>query len=181
MGSSPVDPSSPAPEIVQWDVARHACRPPRFVQRDRRGVHAALLLLTVSIVGIPLIPVALIGLLIGKLLAVAAEKRLPSHPDMPTVVEAGFPGFTSGTWFSIVTRAGTPRPVIERLSRASASSLAPPEVAKNILAKAAAEAVGSTPEEQLKVFEAEVRLWSSKHLRNGYAKEWLEDLLRRAV
>jgi membrane-associated protease RseP (regulator of RpoE activity) len=48
MGSSPVDPSSPAPEIVQWDVARDAYRPPRFVQRDRRGVHAALLLLTVA-------------------------------------------------------------------------------------------------------------------------------------
>jgi tripartite-type tricarboxylate transporter receptor subunit TctC len=94
-----------------------------------------------------------------KLLAVAAEKRLPSHPDMPTVVEAGFPGFTSGTWFSIVTRAGTPRPVIERLNREIIRVLQTPDIRERLEAQGY-ELVFGSPEALARLIAEDTRRYA---------------------
>ena len=52
-----------------------------------------------------------------KLLAVTSAKRLESLPDVPTMAEAGVPGYEVVFWFGVVAPGGTPRPVVERLSR----------------------------------------------------------------
>ena len=54
----------------------------------------------------------------GKLVAyaVTSPQRLPQLPDVPTVAEAGLPGYESIGWFGVVAPAGTPQPVIERLN-----------------------------------------------------------------
>ncbi len=52
-----------------------------------------------------------------KVLAFAAEKRHPNFPDIPSTGEAGVKGYESGTWFSVVGRAGTPRPIINQLNK----------------------------------------------------------------
>ena len=66
----------------------------------------------------------------GKLraLAVTADKRLVAAPDLPTIAELGFKGYEASTWFSIMTRKGTPRPVIERLNREIQRVTAVPEL-----------------------------------------------------
>ena len=50
-----------------------------------------------------------------KVLAVTAPRRLEPLPDVPTMAEAGFPGFESGSWQGIFVPAGTPKPIVDRL------------------------------------------------------------------
>lgn len=53
----------------------------------------------------------------AKILAFASEKRHPKWPDIPSTGEAGLKGYESGTWFSVVTRNGTPRNIINALNK----------------------------------------------------------------
>ncbi len=53
----------------------------------------------------------------AKILAFASEKRHPKWPDIPSTGEAGLKGYESGTWFSIVTRAGVPRNIVNTLNK----------------------------------------------------------------
>ncbi|HEX2546599.1 MAG TPA: tripartite tricarboxylate transporter substrate binding protein [Ramlibacter sp.] len=77
----------------------------------------------------------------GKLraLAVATAQRLPSMPDVPTVAEAGLPGYEAAAWFGLLAPAGTPRDAIARLSRAALAALGDAEVRKRL------EGVGLDP------------------------------------
>ena len=63
-----------------------------------------------------------------KALAAATAKRAGLFPDLPTIAEAGLPGFDSGIWGGLMAPAGTPRPVIDRLARAADDALKTPEV-----------------------------------------------------
>jgi tripartite-type tricarboxylate transporter receptor subunit TctC len=62
----------------------------------------------------------------GKLtaLAVATEKRIPMLPDVPTMAEAGFPGFVAANWFGMAAPAGTPEDVLDTLAQAVAEAQA---------------------------------------------------------
>lgn len=53
-----------------------------------------------------------------RALAYGGSRRSPNLPDVPTFAEAGLPGFTSGSWYSLAAPAGTPAPVLERLAKA---------------------------------------------------------------
>jgi len=59
----------------------------------------------------------------AKIIAVCGEKRLASWPDIPAVGEAGLKGYEGGTWFGVVTTAGVPRPIVDRLNRDIVASL----------------------------------------------------------
>ena len=59
----------------------------------------------------------------AKILAVCAERRLPNWPDIPAAGEAGLKGYEGGTWFGMLTRAGTPRPIVDRLNQDTAAAL----------------------------------------------------------
>jgi tripartite-type tricarboxylate transporter receptor subunit TctC len=94
-----------------------------------------------------------IGTLIGhwksgklKILAIGSEKRHPKWPDIPSTGEAGLKGFEAGTWFGIVTRAGTPRPIIDKLNREIVAALASPEL-KDRLVGMGFDVFSGTPEE----------------------------------
>ena len=63
-----------------------------------------------------------------RLLATATEKRMPELPDLPTIAEAGYPGFTSGTWNCVVTQSGVNRAIVVRLNREINRALQTPEV-----------------------------------------------------
>jgi tripartite-type tricarboxylate transporter receptor subunit TctC len=58
---------------------------------------------------------------------VAASKRRPELPDVPTLVEAGLSGFPDESWMGLVAPQGTPAPIIERLSAALNEALRSPE------------------------------------------------------
>jgi len=83
----------------------------------------------------------------GKLraLAVTSTKRSSALPDLPTVAEAGLPGFENLTWHSIVVPAGTPKPIVKRLHGDLIKVLQHPDVKGRIEGQGLA-IVGSTPE-----------------------------------
>jgi tripartite-type tricarboxylate transporter receptor subunit TctC len=80
---------------------------------------------------VPLVP-ALSFIQQGKLrpLAVAAKKREPQLPDVPTVAEAGYPEFQAPSWVGLFTPTGTPQPIIDKLHAAVAAALKSPELLK---------------------------------------------------
>lgn len=84
--------------------------------------------------------------------AIAAERRDASMPDVPTFAEAGLPGFVSDSWYGILAPAGTPKPIVSRLNAEIQRVLALPEV-KQRLGVEGAVAMGNTPEQ----FEAQIR------------------------
>ena len=67
-----------------------------------------------------------------KAYAVTAKARLPSAPEIPTVDEAGLPGFYTSTWYGLWAPRGTPRPVIAKLNAAVVEALADPVVQKRL-------------------------------------------------
>jgi len=90
----------------------------------------------------------------GKInvLAVASAKRWPGEPNIPTMEEAGFPGFVMSSWTGLLAPAGTPQPVIDRMAREIAAATRSPEVAKK-LTDLGFIPVGSTPDEFRKLIE----------------------------
>lgn len=84
----------------------------------------------------------------GKLrgIAVTSLKRSDSLPQVPTIDESGWPGFESLNWFGAVVRAGTPRPIVERLSTEIGKALQSPEV-KDVLSRQGMN-IGNMPPDQ---------------------------------
>lgn len=84
----------------------------------------------------------------GKInvLAVASAKRWPAEPTIPTMEESGFPGFVMNSWVGLMAPAGTPQPIVDRLSREIAEVVKLPEV-KEKLEKLGFAGIGSTPTE----------------------------------
>lgn len=82
----------------------------------------------------------------GKLraLAVTTGKRSPALPDVPTLDEVGLKGFNLGTWFGLLAPAGTPAPIVERMSREIARIVALPDFKKK-MEEIGAEPIGNSP------------------------------------
>ena len=94
-----------------------------------------------------------------KALAVTAKARSSLVPDLPTVIEAGVPGFTSDAYFGVFVPAATPREIVQRLNRELVKAVQSTEV-KEQLARQGAEAVGGTPEQLAAVVKAETEKWA---------------------
>ena len=107
------------------------------------------------------LPSALPHIKSGKLraLAVTSEKRAAALPDVPTVAEAGVPGYEASSWFGIVAPAGTPKAVAEKTQQAIAKAWATPEVREKLLAQGA-EPVANTPDAFGKFINAEIAKWA---------------------
>jgi tripartite-type tricarboxylate transporter receptor subunit TctC len=93
----------------------------------------------------------------GKLraLAVTTGKRTPFFPELPTIAEAGLPGFDLSTWFGIFAPAGTPPEIVARLNAELVRILKTPEM-KEHMASLGAEPVGNTPEQFLAYIKNEI-------------------------
>ena len=89
-----------------------------------------------------------------KLLALAGPKRSALLPDVPTVAEAGLPGYGATSWGALLAPAGTPAAVIERLHKDSVAALNSHEV-KERLGALGAEVVASTPEQLADLMQRE--------------------------
>lgn len=81
-----------------------------------------------------------------KILAFGAEKRHPNWPDIPSTGEAGLKGYEAGTWFGVVTRAGTPQAIVQRLNTEIVAALAAPQL-KDRLVSIGFDVLGSSPED----------------------------------
>jgi tripartite-type tricarboxylate transporter receptor subunit TctC len=97
----------------------------------------------------------------GKLKAfgVATATRSPQAPDIPTIAEAGLPGFAASGWFTIVAPAGTPRAAIDALNKVMTAYLVRPEAAEK-LAAATMRPLTSTPEELARFIVSERAKWA---------------------
>jgi tripartite-type tricarboxylate transporter receptor subunit TctC len=91
-------------------------------------------------------------------LGVTALKRSPNAPDLPTVVEAGFPGFEATSWFALLAPKGTPKPILEKVRAAALKVLADPEMVKKF-AVIGLEPVGSTGEETRAAIANDIPKW----------------------
>jgi tripartite-type tricarboxylate transporter receptor subunit TctC len=94
-----------------------------------------------------------------RALGVGSAKRIPALPDVPTISEAGVPGYEVTNWWGIVAPAGTPRPVIERLHRELTAIVASDETKKRFESEGA-EPLRMSPEEFARFIAAETAKWS---------------------
>lgn len=92
-------------------------------------------------------------------LAVSSTVRSPTFSEVPTIQEAGIPGYEVLQWHGFFVPAKTPAPVVDRLYREIVAALAAPEMAVRLAAEGAS-VVGSTPAQFDAFFRAEVRKWS---------------------
>lgn len=94
-----------------------------------------------------------------RALAVGSARRSPVLPDLPTVAEAGLPGFESDLWWGVFAPAGTPRTVITNLNAELVKVLQMKDVRERLSAMGA-EPVGNTPEEFAVVIKADILKWA---------------------
>ncbi len=93
-----------------------------------------------------------------RALAVTTAERWKSLPDVPTVAEAGVPGFETVAWFGLLAPAQTPRAIIDRLSAEIHTIVQMPDVRARIEGTGAQE-VGSTPDEFAQRIRGDVEKW----------------------
>jgi tripartite-type tricarboxylate transporter receptor subunit TctC len=94
-----------------------------------------------------------------RLLAVASPRRMPSMPDVPTVNESGVPGYEMGSWFGLLAPAGTPQPIIERLSAEVSKAVHDPRFNGRMTTQGL-QVVGGTPGQMLATMQADTRKWA---------------------
>jgi tripartite-type tricarboxylate transporter receptor subunit TctC len=94
-----------------------------------------------------------------RAMAVTGSSRMSGMPDVPTVAEAGMPGYEASTWYGVLAPAGTPGPIVQQLSVETARALKANEVRSPLLAQGL-EVVGSTPEQFAAHIRAEMVKWA---------------------
>lgn len=94
-----------------------------------------------------------------RALAVSTPKRSPALPDLPTVTEAGVPGYEFTGWWGVVVPALTPQPVIDKLNGELVRILAHPEVRQRLV-REGAEPASTTPDAFAAYMRTEVAKWS---------------------
>ena len=106
----------------------------------------------------------------GKLraLGVTSSARSPAAPEIPTIAEAGLPGFDAVSWFALFAPANTPKAIVDKWQVEVRRILKLPDVAKR-LADAGLDAVGGTPEELAAYQKGEITKWA-KVVKDSGAK-----------
>jgi tripartite-type tricarboxylate transporter receptor subunit TctC len=94
-----------------------------------------------------------------KIYGVTSTERIKAMPDVPTIAEAGVPGYGGTPWFSVVAPAGTPRPIIDKLNRVLTTFISRPETQDKMNALAISPWT-STPDELAQFIPAEIKKWA---------------------
>ena len=94
-----------------------------------------------------------------RALGVTTSRRPKAIPDIPTIAEAGVPGYATGVWYALLAPAGTPRAIIDRLNRETVAVLKMPEFSKQLMVQAI-DPIGSTPEELAQYIKSEMDKWA---------------------
>jgi len=110
-----------------------------------------------------MIPHVRAGRVLG--LAVTTAKRSPAAPDLPAIAES-LPGFDVSSWAGLVAPTGTPRSIVVRLQKETASVISGPELRKQ-LASEGAEPIGNTPEQFGDFIKAELEKWAKAVKQSG--------------
>lgn len=94
-----------------------------------------------------------------KALGVSTKARTPLAPEVPSVDEAGVPGYDVSVWFGVLTVAGTPREIVQRLNSEMVKILASPEIRERF-GKTGVQVVAGTPEHFSQFLKGEVDRWA---------------------
>jgi tripartite-type tricarboxylate transporter receptor subunit TctC len=105
-----------------------------------------------------------------RALAVTSAKRNSAMPELPTVAEAGVPGYEFDTWFVVVAPKGTPRPVVETLHSHIRRALTTPEQVK-FYEDRGLTVIASTPEAAATYLESEQKKWARVIKERGIKAE----------
>jgi len=103
-------------------------------------------------------------------LAVTADHRSPAFPDLPTVAEAGVPGYDAATWTGVIAPAGVPRPIVDKLNAAINRALKSPAFLQKF-EKTGDEPGGGTPEEFAATIAKDSAKWGDVIARAGIKLE----------
>jgi tripartite-type tricarboxylate transporter receptor subunit TctC len=106
------------------------------------------------------IPSSLPHIKAGKLIALATTgaKRDPALPDLPTMAEAGIPGYESGVWFGLMVPAATPKDVIAKLNHAAVEATKAPEFVKR-MHDLGYNIIPGSPDDMAKMIQVELKRW----------------------
>ena len=99
-------------------------------------------------------------------LAVSGARRSPGFPELPTVAEAGVPGYAAPTWSGVIAPAGVPRPIIERLNAAINRAIAS-QIFRDRFASIGDEPAGGSPEDFAEVIRSDSAKWGDVIRRAG--------------
>ncbi len=106
-----------------------------------------------------------------KALAVTTRQRLEALPQVPTMVEAGYPEMVSSSWQGVFVPAGTPRPMVERLHAALAATFDSADVRRRLAVGGAVAVTSRTPDEFAAFVSAEVTRWGQVAREAGATAE----------
>jgi len=101
-----------------------------------------------------------------RALAVTGERRAISLPQVPTLIEAGVLGYEVNVWSGIITTAGVPRAVLDKLNAAVNQAILVPQT-KELLAQLGSEGGGGTPEEFAALIRRDSAKWADVVKRSG--------------
>jgi tripartite-type tricarboxylate transporter receptor subunit TctC len=105
-----------------------------------------------------------------KAIAVTSPERHPALPDVPTVEQAGLPGFVVMSWYGLAFPAGTPRPIVDKMNEALHAVLARDDVRQQLI-KVGALPATSTPEELKAHVVHEIAKWSAVREKAGIPQQ----------
>ena len=94
-----------------------------------------------------------------RVLGVSSKKRSPAMPDVPTIAEAGVPGYEVQSWYAVLGPKGLPRAIAERLQREVAKIVSTAEM-KERFETLGAEAAATTPDETAAIMKADMEKWA---------------------
>lgn len=94
-----------------------------------------------------------------RVLAVGSAKRSPLMPEVPTMMEAGVPGYEKVQWFGVLAAAGTAKPIINKLNAEMVRALNLPDVTKR-LRDMGSEPIANSPEQFDALIKSEIRKWA---------------------
>ena len=92
-------------------------------------------------------------------LAVTSAKRVADFPDVPTIAEAGFPGFEAPAWWALLASAKTPPEIVKRMNEELNKALASPEVSKRLVAQGI-EISGGSVEKARTFIDGQIDTWA---------------------
>ena len=101
-----------------------------------------------------------------KALGVSGATRSPAFPDLPTIAEAGVPGYLAPTWTGVIAPAGVSRPIVDKLNAAINQALVSDSF-KEKFARIGDEPAGGTPEDFADTIKADSAKWSEVVRRSG--------------
>jgi len=106
-----------------------------------------------------------------RILAIAAQQRMKAAPDIPTAIEAGLPGMVAANFNGLFARAGTPKPILDRITALTRAMLADAEVQKSLITSGFEPILDSGPEQASRMVADELARWVPIIKATGFKME----------